>query len=39
MFFVLVGARTSDDTKETNVPCHSQKLNHNKYDKIIYFCT
>jgi hypothetical protein len=40
MFLVLVGARTSDDTKEKrNVPCPSQKLNHIINDKIIYFST
>jgi len=40
MFLVLVGARTSDDTKQKrNVPSPSQKSNHNINDKIIYFCT
>ena len=35
---MLVGARTSDDTKEKrNVPSPSQKSNHNINDKIIYF--
>jgi len=37
---LLVGARTSDDTKERrHVPSPSQKSNHNINGKIIYFCT
>jgi len=40
MFLVLVGAITSDDTSQKmNVPCHSQKSNHNINDKISHFFT